>query len=93
MNFTMILIVWGAMALLVLMTAVYRKVIARQDDSMLHLHGNEGSLVQHQAEVAHRLELVDRFGKLSTIVVSLLGLAIAAAYFYDGWVKSSQLPR
>ena len=93
MNFTMIVIVWSAMALLVLMTAVYRKVIARQDDSILHLHGNEGGRVQHQAEVAHRLELVDRFGRLSTIAVSLLGLAIAAAYFYDGWVKSSQLPR
>lgn len=93
MNFTLIVIVWSAMALLVLMIAVYRKVVARQEDSILHLHSNEGSLVQHQAEVAHRLELIDRFGKSATIAVSLLGLAIAAVYFYDSWVKGGQLPQ
>ncbi len=92
MNFTLIVIVWSVMALLVLMTAAYRKVVARQEDSMIHLQGNEGTVVQHQKEVAQRLELIDRFGKASTIAVALLGLGIAAAFFYDGWVKGSQLP-
>ena len=89
MNFTLAVIVWSALALLVLMTAVYRKVVAREEDNLLHLHGNEGNVVQHQADVAHRLELIDRFGKSATIMVTLLGLGIAAAYFYAGWVNSA----
>ena len=92
MNFTFLVVVWSAMALLVLLTAAYRKLVARSEDNLLHLHNGDGGLIQHQAEVAQRIEVIDRVGQVATIAVALGGLGIAVAYLYDIWQKSNQLP-
>jgi len=46
--------------------------------------------VSHQAEVAHRLEIVDRWGKVLTIIVAVYGVALAAFYTYQMWVEGSR---
>ena len=92
MNFTFLVVIWSAMALLVLLTAAYRKYVARGEDNLLHLHNGDASLVQHQAEVARRIEVIDRVGQFSTVVVAVGGLMIAAAYLYQVWQQTSQLP-
>ena len=92
MNFTFLVVIWSAMALIVLLTAVYRKYVARGEDNLLHLHNGDNGLVQHQEEVARQIEVIDKVGKISTVVVAVGGLAIAAAYLYQVWQQTSQLP-
>jgi hypothetical protein len=88
MNFTMLIIGWTGLAFLVLMIAVYRNLVARQEDTLIHLQGNNATqLVEHQSAIARKVQLLDRVGQLSTIAVALLGLGIAVAFFYDGWIN------
>ena len=88
MNFTVVVVLWSAMALVVLLTAIYRKLVAGEEDSVLHLHEGENNVVSHQASVAHKLELIDRFGKTATVLVVAGGLAIASVYLYQAWMQS-----
>ena len=38
-----------------------------------------------QVSLAHRLALIDRWGKSLTVVVALYGVALAAIYLYQVW--------
>jgi hypothetical protein len=38
--------------------------------------------VADQANVAHKLDVIDKWGKILTVVAVVSGLAIAAAYVY-----------
>lgn len=88
MNFTIVFWLWGVMAAIVLLTALYRKRLAKQEDNILHLHDGEGEVVKHQASVAHRLEIIDRFGKTATALAFAGGVVIAAFYMYQTWVQN-----
>jgi hypothetical protein len=48
------------------------------------------SQIARQATVAHRLERIDRWGKIMTVVVALYGVLLAATYFYQYWTESAQ---
>ena len=89
MNYTMVVVLWSAMALLVVLTAIYRKLVAKQEDNILHLHDGEGGVVSQQASVAHKLEIIDKFGKTATVIVVAGGLVIASFYLYHAWLQSA----
>lgn len=93
MTFTMLLGVWGAMACVVVALAIYRKVIATQEDDMVHLRESEAQLVNQQTVMARRLEGIDAWGKRLTILVAILGVALACYFLYGQWVASTQLQR
>lgn len=93
MTFTMLLGVWGAMACVVVALAIYRKVVASQEDDMVHLRESEAGLVNQQTVVARRLEGIDAWGKRLTILVAILGVALACYFLYAQWVASTQLQR
>ena len=73
---------WGVMAIAVLGLLLYRRSISSHEDDSLHL---EGGGAGQQIALAHRLAVVDRWGKVSTVVVVLYGLALAAIYVYQLW--------
>jgi hypothetical protein len=81
---------WIALACAVLILAIYRKRIAGHEDDTLHVSDSEVSHITEQAATAHRLEVVDHWGKLLTIVGAVYGVVLVAAYFYQYWVQSSQ---
>lgn len=89
LNFTPWAILWGLLALGVLVMAGYRKVISGQEDETLHL-GNP-SEAAHQTVVAHKLEVIDKWGKLLTVVAAVLGLLLVLAYTYQTWIRSTNL--
>ena len=76
------IVFWGVLAVVVLALIVYRKSIADQEDDSLHLEGNAPG---NQVALAHKLALIDRWGKSLTVVAVLYGLALAAAYVYQIW--------
>lgn len=88
-NFTPFTVLWGALALVVLALAGYRKVISGQEDETLHL-GNPSESA-HQVTVSGKLEHIDKWGKLLTIVAVVYGLLLLAAYTYQTWIKASNL--
>lgn len=73
---------WGVLAIVVLCLIVYRRAIASREDDSIHL---EGSMPAEQVALAHKLALVDRWGKSITVLVVLYGLALAGFYFYQIW--------
>jgi hypothetical protein len=92
MNFTLLVILWSGTALLVLLAAIYRKLVTRGEDNIIHLNNMQPGSIEHQTEVAHKVMEIDRVGQFGTAVVALGGLGLAAAYLYDAWQKSAQLP-
>jgi len=75
-------IFWGVLAIVVLFLIVYRKSVSSQEDDSLHLEGNATS---QQVSLAHRLALIDRWGKTLTVFVAVYGIALAAIYLYQVW--------
>ncbi len=45
----------------------------------------------HQAQVAHKLDVIDKWGKLLTVVAAVYGLALVLAYTYQNWIRQSTL--
>ena len=73
---------WGVLAIIVVFLIIYRKSVSSQEDDSLHL---QGSGATQQMSMAHRLALIDRWGKTLTVIVALYGLALAAIYLYQVW--------
>lgn len=88
LNYFALLVVWALMAASVLALVVWRSAVARGEDDTLHVREGD-PVVSHQAEVAHKLDAIDRWGKALTVAMVVYGLAIAAAYVYQSWVATS----
>jgi hypothetical protein len=75
------------MAFSVLILIVWRKSVSRNEDDNLHVLHTEG--VPQQALVAHKLEVIDKWGKIVTAVTVAFGVLIAAIFVYQTWVQAS----
>ena len=80
---------WILLAVVVIALIVWRKVVAWNEDDTLDLH--HSGVIPHLTALAQRLDLIDKWGKILTVITLVLGLMIAAAYTYDGWVKANNL--
>jgi len=89
MNFNLLplIVLWGAMAISVLILIVWRKTVARNEDDNLHVLHTEG--VPQQALVAQKLEVIDKWGKIVTAVTVAFGVLIAGLFVYQTWVTAS----
>ena len=88
-NFTPYLVVWSLLALVVLFLAIYRKNLSSKEDDSLHL--NSGGAVYAQESLAARLAVIDKWGKLLTVVVVIAGIALASWYVYYVWTDTGRL--
>jgi hypothetical protein len=78
---------WGVLAASVLVLIVWRKAVGRNEDDTLHvLHGEA---LPQQAAVAHKLDVIDRWGKTLTIVTVAFGVLIAGVFVYQTWVQTT----
>ena len=91
MNWTLYLIIWGVLALGVLALAMYRKQIANAEDDSLQLSG-DGSAIENQKVITEKLKAIDKWGKMLTVVVVVLGVILAGAYGYAGWMQGLKVP-
>jgi len=88
-NFTPFAVLWGLLALVVLFMAGYRKTISTKEEDTLHL--TNPVEVNHQMAIAHKLDVIDKWGKLLTVIAAVYGLLLALGYTYQTWIQSSNL--
>jgi uncharacterized membrane protein len=88
LNLFPMLIVWVVLALGVLALFVWRQSVARDEDDSLHVM--HGALTQ-QTTLAQKLETLDKWGKIMTVITVVLGLLIAAAYVYGQFAGRSSV--
>jgi hypothetical protein len=86
-NFLPLLVSWGVLAVSVLVLLVWRKSVARNEDDQLHVLN--AAVVTQQAEVAHKLDQIDKWGKIVTAVTVAYGVLIAGLYLYQVWAQGS----
>ena len=84
-HFVLYLSTWGALALVVLILAAYRSQLGRQEDDQIHMTDFEAGAVPHQAAVAHKIDVIETWGKLLTVVLVVYGLVLGCYYFYTLW--------
>jgi hypothetical protein len=82
-NFLPLLVTWCVLAISVLALFIWRKRVARNEDDQLHLAN--AAVASQQTEVAQKLDLIDKWGKIDTAVTVAYGLLIAALYLYQVW--------
>jgi hypothetical protein len=80
---------WGVLATVVVILAIYRRKLDLKVDDTIHVLDSEASTIPAQAEVAKKLAVVDRWGKILTVVAVLYLLGIAAAYIYSSFTDTS----
>jgi heme/copper-type cytochrome/quinol oxidase subunit 2 len=73
---------WGVLAIVVVSLIIYRKSVSSHEDDSIHLEGNMPS---EQMAMGHKLAMIDRWGKMLTILAVVYGLALAAIYMYQIW--------
>ena len=84
--------IWAVLAMFVLALAIYRKVLSSKEDDSMHLADADTGIVSQQNVLAEKLEIIDKWGKILTIVVVVYGLALASLLLYQGWVEASKIP-
>lgn len=83
-------VAWVVLALVVLGLAFYRRMITSHEDDMVHLSG-ESTVITEQQVVAKKLEAVDRWGKVLTVLLVVSGIALASMYGLYVWEESSKV--
>ena len=86
-NFTPWMILWAALALAVLVMAGYRKIVSVREDETLHLVKPSEST--RQVAISHKLERIDKWGRLLTVVAAIYGLLLVMGYTYQTWVQAT----
>lgn len=92
MNFVPLLVLLGLLAITVLALFVWRKTLASGEDDTLHvLDGASVVKNAHQDVLAHKLDLIDKWGKILTVVTVVYGLIVGGLYAWQSWVQNSRL--
>ena len=86
-NFTPWMILWAALALAVLVMAGYRKIVSVREDETLRLVNPSESV--RQVAISHKLERIDKWGRLLTVVAAIYGLLLVLGYTYQTWVQAT----
>ncbi len=81
--------IWAVLTAAVVFLAIYRRKIGLASDESLHVLDAEQSAVAAQAATARKLAVIDRWGKLLTILSVLYLLVIAAIYLYGALADQS----
>jgi hypothetical protein len=83
---------WSVLAVVTLGLAVYRWLMTARERDVLHLGPGEEREIPEQVELAQKLVVIDKWGKILTVVTVLIGLLLAGGYLYTGWHDPSAAP-
>lgn len=82
-------IIWAILAAVVIGLAIARMFIAGKEDDSLHVADSNTAALVEQRQTFQKLDVIDRWGKITTIVAAVTGLALLAAFIYDLWMQGS----
>lgn len=89
MNFVPFVILWMLLALTVLTLFIWRKTVASKEDDNLHLvDGAAAAKTAAQAEVARKLDFIDRWGKIVTVITVVYGVILGGLFMWLSWVQN-----
>jgi hypothetical protein len=89
MNLIPYISTWAVFGLAVLALALYRKILTfHGDDEFVHLAEGEQKLIPQQVALSAKLAVIDRWGKILTVITVLFGVAIVAVVLYQAWETS-----
>jgi hypothetical protein len=86
---TISVIVLVVMIAAVAALAVYRKVVARNEDDLVHLADGSEVLIANQKKTEQSLSLIDRAGVTLTVATAVYGVALAGMILYSGLTRPS----
>lgn len=92
MNLAFYLATWIPLVVLVAVLAIYRNMMASHEDESLHVLGGDAPQVAAQVKLSHKLEVIERWGKILTALVVAYGLLIGVLYLYHVWQQGAKLP-
>ena len=81
--------VWAVLTTVVVILAIYRRRLDLRVDETIHVLDSEAASIPQQEEVSKKLIVIDRWGKILTVVAVLYLLGIAAAYVYSSFNDTS----
>jgi hypothetical protein len=87
-NFVPLAVVGAVLVAIVIAMIVWRKVVSSREDDSIHVL-EDSDMVQGQVAVAKKLAVIDRWGKVATVITALYLLGVAGVYFYQVWERSS----
>ncbi|HVA01017.1 MAG TPA: hypothetical protein VMV34_05090 [Terriglobia bacterium] len=92
MNLVPYLVTWIPLAVVVLVLAIYRNMMASHEDETIHVLEGDAPAVTAQVKLSRKLQVIERWGKILTVVVVVYGLVIAGMYLYFIWQQGAKLP-
>jgi hypothetical protein len=85
-------IVWGVLVLAIIALTFYRNVLARLTDDVPHVASVTSAAAEsRQAALAKKLDSLERWGKILTVVALVMGVVLAVLYGYNEWIRSSRV--
>ena len=75
--------IWAVLAFGVLVLFVRRRMVASKEDDQLHVMSGVNP---DQVVIAAKLDVIDKWGKILTVVALLFGMAIVTLYIYSNFV-------
>ena len=88
-NFLPFLIVWILVALTVIVLFLYHRNIARQEDAHLDVL-ETAAAAEQQLALEQKLGVVDKWGKIFTVITVVYGVVLAGLYLAQTWEQSSR---
>jgi hypothetical protein len=85
-NLTPAVVIWVILAVATLGLALFRKLISAGEEDLIHLGPGEERRIPAQVALEGKLKVVDRWGKILTVVTVVVGLAMAAVYLYQAFL-------
>jgi hypothetical protein len=79
MSLTLYVILWAALALVVVGMAIYRNILGIHEPA---LHVARGAETVQEAKEFNREENIERWGQRLTVIVIVYGLVLASAYLF-----------
>ena len=83
-------IAWAVLAIVVIVLAMMRRSISAHEDDSIHLSQGGGAAINEQVAVAKKLESIDKWGKILTVVLVITGLVLAGVYMMQVWDATSK---
>ena len=88
--FVPFVVLWVLMALTVLALFVWRKSVSSKEDDNLHVsEAASVTIAAEQTAIAQKLELIDKWGKIATVVTVLYGVLLGVIYVWESWVHNT----
>ena len=82
MSFTPFVIAWAVVALCTAMLVVWRTMLGFNEDDSLHLSAGAMKMDQEQAVKSHRIDAVEHWEKILTVVTLAYGAVLLGLFMY-----------